>query len=353
MYSSSISQRDGVVGAAPPPPGITPNFINPPTRLHTFIVVHIVLLSISTLFLGLRFFTARFILRHIRADDFPRFGFGRHIWDIPLLVFSPNFMKIGALSGTFAGLSIMLTKLSILTLFLRFIKLRGLRITVYVIMAIVVVYSLVTSFEWIYACRPLHKYWDFTVPGSCIDWEKIAVFNGSMNSVTDIIILILPALFLRKLKLPKKQKIGVGILLMAGGFILVVSIIRLKQSLDIVHTMDITWEGVPVGIWWAVEAHIAVVCASISAGKPFLRRFMPAVIGSSFRTKTVSTKLHTMRSTDRERLSSRGTGEGPQNNIFMEDIIIELGKEPPVREEYSSDRELIIMGSRETGDGGP
>ncbi len=63
----------------------------------------------------------------------------------------------------------MLTKLSILTLFLRFIPERNLRITVYTIMAIVVAYSLVTSFKWLYACRPLEKYWDLTVTGgSCI-----------------------------------------------------------------------------------------------------------------------------------------------------------------------------------------
>jgi hypothetical protein len=112
----------------------------------------------------------------------------------------------------------MLTKLSILTLFLRFIPERNLRITVYTIMAIVVAYSLVTSFEWLYACRPLEKYWDLTVTGgSCIHWLEITVFNGVMNTLTDAVILVLPLLFLRRLQLPKKQKIGIVVVLMAGG----------------------------------------------------------------------------------------------------------------------------------------
>jgi len=112
----------------------------------------------------------------------------------------------------------MLTKLSILTLFLRFISQRNLRVAVYTTMAIVVAYSLVTSFEWVYACQPLEKLWDLTVAGgSCIDWLKITVFNGFMNTTTDAVILVLPVLFLRKLQLPKKQKIGIVVLLMAGG----------------------------------------------------------------------------------------------------------------------------------------
>ncbi|PVH92125.1 hypothetical protein DM02DRAFT_605706 [Periconia macrospinosa] len=251
MYSPIISQRDEAVGVIPPPPGITPDFANPPSRVHTFAALNIALMSISTLFTGLRFYTARFILRHIRADDSIRYGLGRHLWDVPLHVFSPNFMKMAAIVGTFVGISIMLTKLSILTLFLRFIQQRNLRIAVYTIMAIIVAYGLATSFSWVYACRPLEKYWDLTVTGgTCINWVKITVFNGVMNTTTDAIILALPTLFLRRLHLPKRQKIGIMVLLMAGGFILIVSIIRLKQSVDLVHTMDISWGGMTLELWW-------------------------------------------------------------------------------------------------------
>jgi hypothetical protein len=34
-------------------------------------------------------------------------------------------------------------------------------------------------------------------------------------------------------------------------------------------------------------------------------------------------------------------------------VTVELETEPPVREEYDSDRGLVFMGSRETADGGP
>ncbi|KAF2188920.1 hypothetical protein K469DRAFT_456892, partial [Zopfia rhizophila CBS 207.26] len=281
-----------------PPSGITPNFVNPPSRAHVVITVHIVLTIISTLFMGLRFYTVLFITRHVRVDDcklsyhsYKRllltfvpvtlYGFGRHLWDIPFSVFSPRFMKVGAIAGTFYGISIMLTKLSILTFFILFAPRGNLRIVIYITMAIVVIYSLVASFEWVYACRPLEKYWDLTIPGgSCINWLKVTVFSGVMNTATDTTILVLPVLLLRNVRLPKRQKIGVMIMLMTGGFVLVVSIIRLKLTVDSVHQTDLTWENVDGNAWWTIEAHIAIVCACLPAGKPFLRKHMPKVIGS-------------------------------------------------------------------------
>jgi hypothetical protein len=82
----------------------------------------------------------------------------------------------------------------------------------------------------VYACQPLEKIWDLTVTGgSCIDWLKIAVFNGVMNTTTDAVILVMPVLFLRKLQLPMKQKIGIAVLLMTGG-LYVLSLAALYRS---------------------------------------------------------------------------------------------------------------------------
>jgi hypothetical protein len=126
--------------------------------------------------------------------------------------------------GTFLGISIMLTKLSILMLFLRFVPRGYLRVVIYIIMTIVAVYSLVTSFVWVYACQPLEKFWDVTVTGGlCINWLKITVFNGVMNTTTDAAVLLLPFLLLRNVQLPKRQKIGVIIVLMTGGLYVLLS----------------------------------------------------------------------------------------------------------------------------------
>ncbi|KAH7111349.1 hypothetical protein B0J11DRAFT_447650, partial [Dendryphion nanum] len=366
------------------PPGIVPNFVNPPSRVHVIFAVYIVTAIIPTLFTGLRFYTARFVTQHVRVDDYrvltkyflaTQYGFGRHLWDIPISVFNLNFMK-ATITGTFYGISIMLTKLSILTVFIQFAPWGNIRIAIYIIIAVVVVYSPLASFEGVYACRPIEKYWDLTVTGgSCINWLKITVFSGVMNTTTDAAILILPFLLLRNLRLPKRQKIGVIIMLMTGGFILIVSIIRLKLTADMANTTDLTWESVPSIVWWTIEVHIAIVCACLPAGKPFLRRYMPNIIGSSYGA-SVGIKRRTTHFTHARHLPSRDAGEEPQDIILEEGLNSELwrhtwiadrlakhrdiGKSPAdvstttvelatrhiVRAEYGSDKGLIIIDSR-------
>ncbi|KAH8728457.1 hypothetical protein GQ44DRAFT_824256 [Phaeosphaeriaceae sp. PMI808] len=379
MHSPVLLQRDEVVGVVPPPLGITPDFTHPPSRAHVFLTTHIVAGILSTLFIGLRFYTVRFVTRYVRVEDYMlvaawvfalvysilgalgiQYGYGRHLWDIPFTMFNPNFMKLGAIGGTFYGISIMLTKLSILTFFIQFAPQRNLRVAIYMTMAFVVMYSLVTSFEWVYACRPIEKYWDLTITsGSCIDWLKITVFSGVMNTTTDAAILILPVLLLRKIQLPKRQKIGVMAILMTGGFILIVSIIKLKLQVDFAKTKDISWEMVLPMVWWTIEVHLAIVCACLPAGKPFLRKHMPKVIGSSYGTSS-RTKRTTVRSTHTQRLASTDTGEDPQDIILADNIhrrtsinisttTVGLATEQVVRTEYGSDKGLIITDSCNLG----
>ncbi|KAJ0126365.1 hypothetical protein HZ326_30530 [Fusarium oxysporum f. sp. albedinis] len=232
-----------------------------------------------------------------------KYGFGRHAWDIPFSTFNNNFMKVGALTGTFYGMSIMLTKLSILAFYLRFViasaKLRG---VIYATIVFTILYSLIASFVWVYACRPLEKYWDLTITdGSCINFLKVTVFSGVMNTATDAIILLLPIAILRGLHLQKRQKLGVTLIMMTGGLwvsnlpaarlnadaqhrVLGISVVRLKATVDSLSYQDLTWDSVPGIAWWTVEVHLALVCACLASLKPFLRRFLPKVIGSSYGT---------------------------------------------------------------------
>jgi len=152
-------------------------------------------------------------------------------------------------------------------------------------MVVVVLYSLIASFEWLYACRPIEKYWDLSITrGSCIEWTKVTVFSGVMNTVTDSVILFLPIFMLRKVRLPRWEKIGLVLVVMTGGFVLVISIIRLKTTVDMAPNPDITWEYVRNGIWWMIEMHIAIVCACLPVARAFLRKHFTSVVGYNFNT---------------------------------------------------------------------
>ncbi|PVH98525.1 hypothetical protein DM02DRAFT_630149 [Periconia macrospinosa] len=328
MYSLILSQREkAVVGAVPPPPGITANFVNPPSRAHALLICNAVLLSFSTLFMGLRLYTCRFIMRHVRVEDYlliaafllwgisyfvpsvaTHIGLGRHLWDIPGPINSDLWIYY-IVTRTLYGVSIMLTKLSILTLFLRFVLWGLPRVGIYILMAIVIIYSILTSFYWAYACRPTEKYWDFTIKGgSCINWFKVAVFGAAMNTATDAVLLILPVAFLWNLRTTTRERIGAMIVLMTGGLVFIASVIRLKLLLVRVSP-DFTWTVFPTYVCLTIEVHVAIVCACLSAGKPFLRKHMPWVMGDSQGTSSAMAMVHspTIPSIRTQRLPSRGT----------------------------------------------
>ncbi|KAF2175405.1 hypothetical protein K469DRAFT_680082 [Zopfia rhizophila CBS 207.26] len=303
MHSVVLSPREEKVGVIPPPPGVTPNFINPPSLQYIILIINIVFPFISALFVTLRLYTTGLILRKVGIDDYmvalswllacasssidsllTRYGLGLHLWDVPFSTFNRNFLKFAAICGTFYGLSIMFSKLSILALYLRYLPQKP-KETIYGTIVVVIFYSLIGSFEWVFACQPIEKFWDLSITrGSCIEWSKMTIFSGVMNTATDVVILLLPIFMLRKVRLPRWEKIGLILVVMTGGFVFVVSIIRLKTTVDMASNPDITWEFVRNGIWWMIEMHIAIVCACLPVGRAFLRKHVSIVVGYNFNT---------------------------------------------------------------------
>lgn len=57
------------VGAWPPPPGVTPNFINPESIGYRIIVVSVLFPAITIPIVLLRLYTKRYILGVVHPDD--------------------------------------------------------------------------------------------------------------------------------------------------------------------------------------------------------------------------------------------------------------------------------------------
>lgn len=101
-------------------------------------------------------------------------------------------------------------KSSILLLYHRIFK--PSRITVWAIyatLALVISYNISIMFASIFACTPREKYWNITIPGTCIELLSLGVAGSALNLATDLIILCLPMPMVWKLRLPLKQKLAV------------------------------------------------------------------------------------------------------------------------------------------------
>ena len=73
-----LFDRQSISGALEPPPGVTPNFINPPSIAKYSVICQAVCLPTTTVFVALRLYTRIFVHRERTADDCM---FSETIWD--------------------------------------------------------------------------------------------------------------------------------------------------------------------------------------------------------------------------------------------------------------------------------
>lgn len=92
------------------------------------------------------------------------------------------------------------------------------RIAIWVVFAIVIIYSIWAFFQTILLCLPPSDFWAISkVDKHCVDAIKFYTAHAVLNVVTDVFILLLPIPGLRKLMLPPAQKFGLLMVFMLGG----------------------------------------------------------------------------------------------------------------------------------------
>jgi len=112
----------------------------------------------------------------------------------------------------------MFVKLSLLLFYLQLSPERKFRLLVYALIFVVTSYSIASVFVVIFSCFPVAKSWDTTVAGGyCINLPVFYVANLSLNSATDIAVLILPFPMLFGVQMPMRDKIAVTAVFMTGS----------------------------------------------------------------------------------------------------------------------------------------
>ena len=85
-------------------------------------------------------------------------------------------------------LSINLTKLSILALYLRIFTRRWFRALCWILVALVLSYTTASVLVPIFQCRPVSKAWNKAQAGRCVDIEGFWYANAVYNIATDLLI---------------------------------------------------------------------------------------------------------------------------------------------------------------------
>lgn len=131
------------------------------------------------------------------------------LWDKSLIKPKSQWLW---LSVPFYNMTMVLAKFSALTLFTRLFRPRPFRLATYILMGCLVVIGLWTTLSGFFFCNPVHAFWNPSEEvrkTKCLPSGPVWFTNAALQTVTDLVILILPMPLLWRLQLPKRQKWGI------------------------------------------------------------------------------------------------------------------------------------------------
>ena len=81
--------------------------------------------------------------------------------------------------------------------------------TLRIFMVILIFFYLATFLVKIWECNPRERIWDRSIPGKCVNVSSLLNASGLFNTLTDIIILLIPVKSVWNLNMTTKRKVGV------------------------------------------------------------------------------------------------------------------------------------------------
>lgn len=76
-----------------------------------------------------------------------------------------------------------------------------------------------TTIAKIWQCNPREKIWNKTLPGTCISVPTVLSASGYANTISDVLILLIPVKGVWKLKMSVPRKIGACLILTFGALL--------------------------------------------------------------------------------------------------------------------------------------
>ncbi|KAJ4992001.1 hypothetical protein SVAN01_02596 [Stagonosporopsis vannaccii] len=207
-------------------------------------------------------------------------------------------------------LSLGLTKSSILLQYHRVFPTPKFRLSCWCVFAVVVCYTVWTVFGSIFACVPVRAFWT-KESAHCIDQFAMWFTNAAINIVTDFVIILLPMPVIRRLQLGKRQKSALIGIFAVGGFVCIVSILRLQSLVAISNSKDQSYDNPAAATWSSVETNVGIICSCLPLLRPLMTRWLPGVFSSQRRNTHSTPRIYPTIGSARSRPLPSHNGDYP------------------------------------------
>ena len=210
---------------------------------------------------------------------------------------------------TFATL--MWTKVSICLFLMRLPNSKALLLPLQYAVAFLLFSNTILTVIWIMQCQPIHAAWDNK--GICMSRkakEGVILAQAIISVVSDFAFAAFPILFLWRVQIDLKTKIGLWILMGLGfitGACCLVRTVLNGQSVP----LDGTYDGIINWLWRLFEVQIGIIAACIPTLRPLYLWFMKRVGGD---TQGLDTNIKFPLTNHAPQTWVENLGEGKQND---------------------------------------
>ncbi|KDN64592.1 putative integral membrane protein [Colletotrichum sublineola] len=186
-------------------------------------------------------------------------------------------------------LCLCLTKLSILTFYLRVFACRPReRFLARAAIVFVFLYSAPMLLMSFLQCHPGPGLF-FGQPMMCFEFPDLLISSASLHSATDawLIIMVIPCV--TRLDIPHRQKVALGVVMSLGIFVIVASMVRLQLSLHLQYRPNSAAIRNTLGffVMTVLECDIALICASAPTLRPLVANLFSRWMSSAQRRRSL------------------------------------------------------------------
>ncbi|OAG01106.1 uncharacterized protein CC84DRAFT_1229840 [Paraphaeosphaeria sporulosa] len=209
-------------------------------------------------------------------------GLGKDIWTVSFN--DITYMLIAYYHGEWVySIAVFFTMTSLLLFYLRIFPTRSVKIQVWIVMTVVILYTVLGALISINQCTPIRgawEYWDGEEKFHCRNRNALGWASAIWKMVLDVAIILLPLRPLSQLALSKKKKAQVILMFAVGIFVTLVSMLRLRSLASFADSHNATWDYKEMGYWSQIEVHVGNVCACMPGIYSLLKKFWPKIIGT-------------------------------------------------------------------------
>ncbi|KAL3463056.1 hypothetical protein BJX64DRAFT_287791 [Aspergillus heterothallicus] len=197
-----------------------------------------------------------------------------------------NQLKMLWISVPVYNLTLNLTKISMVLLYMRLFSTRTYRVLLWILLLLIVCSGLWMFIGTLLICIPVQAFWDQSIPHTCLSREVVWFLNAALQIAGDLILVVVPMPQLMKLRIPSRQKACLMFIFALGFFVCATSAVRLHTLVLLTRATDYSrWNGI-VAVWSFVECNVAIVCASLPTFRQLIiqkfPRILPSCAGTSY-----------------------------------------------------------------------